>query len=82
MLSLRGARRGDRFRMLAWTPAGTGDGGAPLARRPPARAGASTGRIRVRRVPGFHAGPVEQLDALAARLTAPRSGVFAVRITA
>ncbi len=80
VLSLRGARHGDRFRMLAWTAAGTGG----AARRSLTAAGARwrfDRRIRVRRVPGFHAGPVEQLDALAAVLTAPRSGVFAVRVT-
>jgi hypothetical protein len=81
VLSLRGARPGDRFRMLAWTAAGTGG----AARRSLTAAGARwrfDRRIRVRRVPGFHAGPVEHLDALAAVLTAPRSGVFAVRVTA
>ena len=46
---------------------------------PPARAGASTGRSASRRVPGYHSGPVEQLDALEARLTAPKSGRFVGR---
>jgi hypothetical protein len=34
----------------------------------------------VRRIPGYHSGPVENLDALEARFTAPRSGRFAVTI--
>ena len=69
--------RGDRFRMLAFTPAGTGG----ATRRALVAAGARwrfDRRDPVRRIPGYHSGPVEQLDALEARLTAPRSGRFAV----
>ena len=36
--------------------------------------------IKVRRLPGYHSGPVENLDALEARLTAPKSGRFVVTI--
>jgi hypothetical protein len=74
-----GAHGGDRFRFLAWTPAGTG---VAMRRRLEA-AGARwrfDRRIRVRRIPGYHSGPVEHLDALEARLTAPRSGRFVVTI--
>jgi hypothetical protein len=74
-----GARRGDRFRMLAYTPAGTGRAG----RRTLWAAGARwrfDRPIRVRRLPGYHSGPVEQLDALEVRLTAPKSGRFVVSI--
>jgi hypothetical protein len=78
-LRLAGAHRGDRFRMLAFTPAGTGTGG----RRKLVAAGATwrfDRRVRVRRIPGYHSGPVENLDALEARLTAPSSGRFVVTI--
>ncbi len=36
--------------------------------------------IRARRIPGYHSGPVEALDALEARFRAPQSGTFRVRI--
>jgi hypothetical protein len=65
--------------MLAFTPEGTGT----AARRSLEANGARwrfSERIRVRRVPGYHSGPVERLDALEAVLRAPRSGRFAVRI--
>ena len=78
-MTVTGARRGDRFRMLAYTPAGTGRGG----RRSLLAAGARwrfDRPIRVARLPGYHSGPVEQLDALEARFTAPKSGRFVVRI--
>ena len=78
-LRVAGAHKGDRFRMLAFTPAGTGS----ATRRALVAAGARwrfDRRIRVRRIPGYHSGPVENLDALEARFTAPRSGRFAVTI--
>jgi hypothetical protein len=34
----------------------------------------------VRRIPGYHSGPVEHLDALEAQLVAPKSGRFVVAI--
>ena len=64
---------------LAFTPAGTGS----ATRRALVAAGARwrfDRRIRVRRIPGYHSGPVENLDALEARFTAPRSGRFVVTI--
>ena len=71
-MTVAGARRGDRFRMLAYTPAGTG-----RARRRTLWAAGARWRfdrpIRVRRLPGYHSGPVEQLDALEGRFTAPKS---------
>ena len=78
-LRVAGAHRGDRFRMLAFTPAGTGS----ATRKELVAAGARwrfDRPIRVRRLPGYHSGPVELLDALEARFTAPRSGRFVVTI--
>jgi hypothetical protein len=78
-LSVSGAHRGDRFRMLAWTPATTGS----ATRRELVAAGARwrfDRPIVVRRLPGYHSARVEQLDALEARLTAPKSGRFVVKI--
>jgi hypothetical protein len=80
-LRVAGAHRGDRFRLLAFTPAGTGG----ATRRALAANGARwrfDRPIRIRRLAGFHSGPVENLDALEARLTAPRSGRFAVSVSA
>jgi hypothetical protein len=78
-LSVAGARKGDRFRLVAWTPAGTG-----TARRRALEAAGARWRfsrpIRVTRLPGFHSGPVENLDGLAAVLRAPGSGRFNVTI--
>ena len=66
--------------MLAFTPAGTGT----AARRGLVASGRALAlqpaRSSVRRIPGYHSGPVEHLDALEARLTAPKSGRFVVRI--
>ena len=78
-LTVSGARKGDRFRLIAWTPAGTG-----AARRRELDANGATWRfsrpIAVTRLPGFHSGPVQDLDGLAAVLRAPRSGRFTLRI--
>jgi hypothetical protein len=78
-LTVVGARKGDRFRVIAWTPAGTG-----AARRRELDANGATWRfsrpIVVTRLPGFHSGPVQDLDGLAAVLRVPRSGRFKVRI--
>jgi hypothetical protein len=78
-LRVAGAHRGDRFRFLAFTPAGTG---GPTPRGLVAAAGRwrFDRRVRVRRIPGYHSGPVEFLDALEAQLIAPRSGRFVVTI--
>ena len=74
-----GAHQGDRFRVLAFTAAGTGSG-RPRALEAAGARWRFDRRIRVRRIPGYHSGPVEHLDALEARLTAPRSGRFVVTI--
>ncbi len=78
-LTVSGARKGDRFRLIAWTPAGTG-----AARPREFDAAGATWRfsrpIAVTRLPGFHSAPVQDLDGLAAVLRAPRSGRFTVRI--
>jgi hypothetical protein len=78
-LRVAGAHKGDRFRFLAWTPAGTG---GPTPRGLVAGAGRwrFDRRVKVRRIPGYHSGPVEHLDALEAQLLAPRSGRFVVTI--
>ncbi len=78
-LRVTGAEPGKRYRMLAFTPEGTGT----AARRTLEANGVPwrfSTRIRVRRIPGYHSGPVERLDALEAVLRAPRSGRFSVRI--
>jgi hypothetical protein len=79
-MTVTGALRGDRFRLLAFTPAGTGGSGRHGLRANGARWHFDR-PIRSRRVPGFHSGPVEALDALDARLTAPRSGRFTVSVS-
>jgi hypothetical protein len=77
--TLSGARRGDRFRMLAFTPAGTGSG-----RRKALFANGARWRfsrpVRVARRTGYHSGPVENLDALEVLASAPKSGRIVVRI--
>jgi hypothetical protein len=78
-LRVAGAHGGDRYRFLAFTPAGTGAGRARGLEAAGARWRVDR-RIRVHRIPGYHSGPVEHLDALEARLTAPRSGRFVVTI--
>ncbi|HKH17544.1 MAG TPA: hypothetical protein VKA57_08475 [Solirubrobacteraceae bacterium] len=78
-MTVTGARRGDLFRMLAYTPAGTGG----WAGRSLLAAGAHwrfNRPIVAGRLPGYHSGPVEQLDALEARFTAPKSGRIVVTI--
>jgi hypothetical protein len=78
-LRVAGARPGDRFRMLAWTPAGTGGSGPRMLLANGARWRFSR-PIRARRIPGYHSGPVEALDALEARFRARGSGTFVVTI--
>ena len=80
-LTVRGAKPGRTYRFLAFTQEGTG----VAARRSLEAFGARwrfSRPIRVARIPGYHSGPVERLDALEARLTAPRSGRFSVTIGA
>jgi hypothetical protein len=78
-LRVSGAERGDRFRMLAFTPAGTGGHGPRTLLAAGARWRFDR-PIRVARRHGYHSARVEQLDALEARFTAPKSGRFVVRI--
>jgi hypothetical protein len=78
-MTLSGARPGDRFRMLAYTPAGTGARG----RRALLAYGARwrfDQRIGGARLAGYHSGPIERLDGLEALLKAPRSGRLVVTI--
>lgn len=78
-MRLTGAHRHDRFRMMAWTLVGTGSGR-------PHGLDASGARWRfsrpvlARRLPGYHSGPVENLDGLEAIFSAPRSGRVGLRI--
>jgi hypothetical protein len=77
--TLSRARKGDRFRMLAFTPAGTGEGRP----RGLVAAGAHwrfSRPVQVARRPGYHSAPVEHLDALEALVSAPKSGRIVVRI--
>ena len=78
-LRVAGARAGDRFRMLAWTPAGTGGSGPRVLLAAGARWRFDR-PIRARRIPGYHSGPVEALDALEARFRVHGSGTFTVTI--
>jgi len=78
-LRVSGAEPGKRYRMLAFTPEGSGSAARRGLEANGVRWRFST-RLRVRRIPGYHSGPVERLDALEAVLRAPRSGRFAVRI--
>lgn len=78
-LRVAGVRPGDRFRMLAWTPAGTGGSGPRMLLAAGARWRFDR-PIRVRRIPGYHSGPVEALDALEARFRVRGSRTFTVSI--
>jgi hypothetical protein len=80
-LTVSGARRGDRFRMLAFTPAGTGGLIRPRKLVAANALWKFDRRVHGDRLPGYHSGPVEQLDGLEAWLTAPRSGRFRVKIS-
>jgi len=74
-LRLSGAKRGDVFRLLAFTPAGTGRGRA----RGLDAAGARwrfDRPVAIRRRAGYNSAPVERLDALEALVTVRRPGRF------
>jgi hypothetical protein len=71
-------RKGDRYRLLLFTRAGTGT----WTRRVVTAFGTRVlfpVPVRVRRVPGYHSGPVENLDALSVRFRARRDGRLRVR---
>ena len=74
-LQLEGAKRGDVFRLLAWTPAGTGSG-----RRFGMDAAGTKWRfdrrVVVRRITGYSSAPEERLDALEALVVTPKSEEF------
>src|SRR5215207_608578 len=74
-LALAGAKRGDAFRLLAFTPAGTGRG-RPHGLDAAGAAWRFDRPIAARRLPGYSSAPVERLDAFEAVLTVPRSGGF------
>ena len=76
-LTLTGAKRGDAFRLLAFTPAGTGRG----RRRGLDAAGARwrfDRPVAVRRLAGYNSAAVERLDAIEAVVTVTNSGRFRV----
>lgn len=78
MLGLDSVRKGDRYRLLLFTRAGTGS----WTRRAVTAFGTRVRfpvAVRVRRVPGYHSGPVENLDALSVRFRARRDGRLRVR---
>jgi hypothetical protein len=79
-LTLAPVRRGERYRLLVFTPAGTGgrDGASVLANGARWRFNAP---ITVRRDRGWHSGPVENLDALRVEAR-PRGGRLTIRISA
>jgi hypothetical protein len=69
-MTVRGLRAGERVSLLAFTPAGTG---RRIGRRGVRAAGTRWSvsvPIAVRRVRGYHSGPVENLDALEIRARA------------
>ena len=68
-LALHGVRRGDSYRLLIFTPAGTGSWNATAVRTDRAAIRFSS-PIRVARRHGFHSAPVESLDALEVTVTA------------
>jgi hypothetical protein len=79
-LTVAPVRRGERYRLLVFTPAGTGgrDGTSVVANGARWRFNAP---LTVRRDPGWHSGPVENLDAL--RIEArPRGSRLTIRISA
>ena len=74
-LALDGAKRGDVFRMLAWTPAGTGSG-RPLGLDAAGTKWRFDRPVVARRLPGYSSAPEEQLDALEALVVTPKSEGF------
>jgi hypothetical protein len=78
-MTVGGLKRGDELRMLAYTQAGTGVAG-PRTLSAYGALWTFNRPIRVYRLPGYHSGPVEQLDALEVRLTAPKSGRIKLKI--
>ena len=79
-LSIAPVRPGERYRLLVFTRAGTGgrDGAGVVANGARWRFNAP---ITVRRDPGWHSGPVENLDALRVEAR-PRRSRLTIRISA
>jgi hypothetical protein len=78
IVAVDSVRKGDRYRLLLFTRAGTG----AWTRRVVTAFGTRVRfpvAVRVRRVPGYHSGPVENLDALTVQLRARRDGRLRVR---
>ena len=76
-LRLSGAKRGDAFRLLAFTRAGTGRG-RPRGLDAAGAAWRFDRPVVVRRLPGYSSGPVERLEGLEAVVTVGRAGEFAL----
>jgi hypothetical protein len=78
-MTVRHLKRGDQLRMLVYTQPGTGIAG-PRTLTAYGALWTFDRPIAVRRLPGYHSGPVENLDALEVLLTVPRSRRIAVTI--
>jgi hypothetical protein len=74
-------RRDERYRLHVFAPAGTGGWSGRALRAFGARWRFS-GPITVRRVPGWHSGPVEHLDALVVDARPRTAGRLTIRISA
>ena len=77
-LAVSPVRRGDRYRLLVFVPAGTGSHDRRTLNAFGARWGFSE-PIAVRRLPGYHSAPIEQLDALEVVVRMRHAGVLRVR---
>lgn len=79
-LTVAPIRAGERYRLHVYTPAGTGGWGARRVDAFGARWRFSA-PVSVRRVPGFHSGPIEELDALVVDARPTRDGRLTIRIS-
>jgi hypothetical protein len=80
-LAVEPVRRGERYRLYVFAPAGTGG----WSKRTLGAYGARwrfSAPIAVRRVPGWHSAPIEHLDALVVDARPPASGRLTIRISA
>jgi hypothetical protein len=80
-LTVEPVRAGEHYQLYVFTAAGTGRWGARRLDAFGARWRFSA-PVSVRRVPGFHSGPVEHLDALVVTARPPRAGRLTIRISA
>jgi hypothetical protein len=80
-LTVEPVRAGERYRLHVFAPAGTGRWAARWVDAFGARWRFSA-PVSVRRVPGFHSGPIEHLDALVIDARPSAAGRLTIRITA